>query len=129
MMDLNCPDRASWDPFCQRVQRELVEHLGLENAVISVDRHHGKNTNVDVNLWRHSDDKPAANIDSHQPAGQQIQLTMDQLTRQVESIVDVLLEDCDVCFGDITFHVKRRLLEKIEFKYSKRPQESTACFF
>lgn len=129
MSDLSCPDRAGWDPFFQRVQRELVERLGLENAVISVDRHHGRNKNVNVNLWRHTEEKPAANVNHHQSAGQQRQLTMDQLTREVESIVDVLLADCDVCFGDITFHIKRCLLEEVEFNYSKRPQESTACFF
>jgi hypothetical protein len=129
MSDVKCPDRASWDPFCQRVQEELVDHLGLENAVISVNRHHGMNTNIDVNLTEHSGDKPASHTDYHALVGDQIQLTMNQLTRQVKSIVDMLLEDCDVCFGEISFHVKRRILEKIEFSYSKRPHESTACFF
>lgn len=129
MPDLKCPQWASWDPFFQRVQEELVDHLGLENAVISIIRHHGKNTNVDVNLSRHSQKSPRKVTDHHHLPGHQIQLTMDQLTRQVEAIVEDLLEDCDVCFGDVTFHIKSRLLEEVEFSYSRKPHESTECFF
>lgn len=130
MADLNCTRQGSWDPFCQRVQGELISRLGVENGVIWVSRHDGKNTSIGVELTGNSDDDEPDVSPHDDLAGSQIQLTnMGQVTKQVQSIVDVLLEDCDVPFGGIQFVVKRGLLKKVVFSYSKLPDESTASFF
>ncbi len=129
MTALKSLEKEHWDPFCQRVQTELIDPLGLDDAVVKMDRHQGMNKNVRVEVSRGSDEKSSSDLPHHDRVAQQIQLTLDELTKEVESIVDVLLQDCDVNFGKIKIEVKGGVLEAMVFSYSTRPQESTASFF
>ncbi len=114
-----------WDPFFQKVQRTLVEPLGLNNVEIYVDRHDGKNANVTV---EHSHSKTSPSKPA-EPVVSQKKLTIDQLTAEIELILDQLLKGCAIQFGDIRFVVDCGQLTVTVFSVSARPHESSQGFF
>jgi hypothetical protein len=123
------PPSAGWDPFFQQVQKDLIEPLGLENVIISVDRHQGENGKVGVTLSPHHLGTNAKDSAHDVLVFSKKQLTVYQLTEEIQSILDVLLHDCAVRFGDITFVVNQGVLKETVFSFSTRPHESSASFF
>lgn len=118
------PHLAMWDPFYRLVQESLIEPLGLENVEISVPRHQGTNGIVDVRL------SPKKDVDGHHVHHlSQKQLTPTQLTGEIQSILDDLLQDCVVQFGSVEFFVDHGVLKKTVFAFSNRPEESSQPYF
>ena len=129
------PDKMNRD-FEAEVQKRLIEPLKLDDVdvVIHVDRHQGKNGNVEVTFPNCLGDQSPADRSSpdslHDDAvSAQKQLSFNQLRFEIKNIVDCLLEDCAVQFGDVTFFIKRGKLEETVFSFSTKPHESSARFF
>ena len=92
--------------------------------MITVDRHQGTNGKVNVTLSSTSPEKLREG-----DFGSRKQLTIDELTAEIQSLLEDLLDDCAVSFGDIRFIVHQGRLKETIFSFSTRPNESTAGFF
>lgn len=123
----NSPHLEMWDPFFRLVQESLVEPLGLENVEISVPRHQGTNGLVGLRLPPHKGQKTES-LDHGENLSRK-QLTLNQLTVEIQSILDELLQDCRVDFGSVEFFVDKGVLRKTVFAFANRPEESSQSYF
>jgi hypothetical protein len=94
-----------------------------------VDRHSGANSKFGVTLSPAPVESGAKSQGHHDLVITRKQLTVNQLTEEIQNILDELLEACAVQFGDITFFVKKGFLRKTVFSFAMRPHEPSTIFF
>ncbi len=122
------PDPSN-DPFFDSIENNLIKPLGLLEGVISVKRYQKQNGRIEVKLSSHDVQNP--NQDATEPLTVKPENSLPhlELTAKIKSILEVLLKDCIIPFGNLNLELRKGLLQKVDFTNSKIRGESTAEFF